>query len=160
MDSSQETNDIKKESVVNANEPKAETVNEKDEKEEKTSNGNHTPVWNWVECILQHQLLWLLYVNTEQSPTLSSGKFFRHNEWSENLPVNWLSHNLLRIWLKEVITRWKDADNLKKLKIILFEMVSNHLWQNISIYLVKVRLEILKESLPELLYIFLYVEFL
>merc|ERR1711988_48527 len=39
-----ETNDIKKESVVNANEPKAETVNEKDEKEEKTSNGNHTPV--------------------------------------------------------------------------------------------------------------------
>ena len=27
-----------------ANEPKAETVNEKDEKEEKTSNGNHTPV--------------------------------------------------------------------------------------------------------------------
>ena len=44
MDSSQETNDIKKESVVNANEPKAGTVNEKDEKEEKTSNGNHTPV--------------------------------------------------------------------------------------------------------------------
>ena len=41
MDSSQETNDIKKESVVNANEPKAETVNEKDEK---NSNGNHTPV--------------------------------------------------------------------------------------------------------------------
>jgi len=39
-----ETNDIKKESVVNANEPKAETVNEKDEKEEKNSNGNHTPV--------------------------------------------------------------------------------------------------------------------
>lgn len=39
-----ETNDIKKEPVVNANEPKAETVNEKDEKEEKNSNGNHTPV--------------------------------------------------------------------------------------------------------------------
>ena len=39
-----ETNDIKKEPVVNANEPKAESVNEKDDKEEKSSNGNHTPV--------------------------------------------------------------------------------------------------------------------
>jgi len=39
-----ETNDIKKEPVVNPNEPKAESVNEKDDKEEKSSNGNHTPV--------------------------------------------------------------------------------------------------------------------
>jgi len=36
-----ESNDIKKDPVVNETEPKAETVNEK---EEKNSNGNHTPV--------------------------------------------------------------------------------------------------------------------
>ena len=38
-----EANDIKKEPVINATEPKSETVNEKTENEEK-NNGNHTPV--------------------------------------------------------------------------------------------------------------------
>jgi membrane-associated protease RseP (regulator of RpoE activity) len=38
-----EANDIIKEPVINATEPKTETVNEKTEIEEK-NNGNHTPV--------------------------------------------------------------------------------------------------------------------
>ena len=38
-----ESNDIIKEPVINATEPKTETVNEKNENEEK-NNGNHTPV--------------------------------------------------------------------------------------------------------------------
>ena len=44
MNTVKEAHDTAKEPIINATETKNETVNEKNENDEKKSNGNHTPV--------------------------------------------------------------------------------------------------------------------